>query len=286
MTAEATPASVRGDFSGATLQSDGVTARMDRDAGGGYRMTFERAGQAPRVAAVVRTVGSRRYQQYLAREGDTYWRLPVAYQIEEQRWFPMTSAFLFSDPDPSSGAVLSPVADARPVFGGGDFDRHVARWNDNCVFCHNVAPNPGRDPVSGSFATSVAELGVACEACHGFKLSVFLDDQLRHTLLRLAHAHGVVLALVVLAFGGGAAALYGDAPPAAARWTGRLIRIGAAVIPLGFALSAISPHEGDPGAAVWLVPAGALALIAGLVRAAARAWTAGSAGAAGSAGSD
>jgi Cytochrome c554 and c-prime len=167
MTAEATPASVRGDFSGATLQSDGVTARMDRDARGGYRMTFQRAGQAPRVVTVVRTVGSRRYQQYLAREGDSYWRLPVAYQIEEQRWFPMTSAFLFSDPEPSSGAALSTVADGRPVFGGGDFDRHVARWNDNCVFCHNVAPNPGRDPVSGSFATSVAELGVACEACHG-----------------------------------------------------------------------------------------------------------------------
>ena len=167
MTAEATPASVRGDFSGATLQSDGVTARMDRDAGGGYRMTFQRAGQAPRVATVVRTVGSRRYQQYLTREGDTYWRLPVAYQVEEKRWFPMTSAFLFSDPDPASGGRLGGASDGRPVFGGGDFDRHVARWNDNCVFCHNVAPHPGRDPVSGTFATTVAELGVACEACHG-----------------------------------------------------------------------------------------------------------------------
>ncbi len=82
--------------------------------------------------------------------------------------------------------------------------------------------------------------GLSLEAAHGFKLSVFLDDQLRHTLLRLAHAHGVVLALVVLAFGGGVAALYGDAPPAAARRTGRLIRIGAAIVPLGFALSAIA----------------------------------------------
>ena len=59
------------------------------------------------------------------------------------------------------------VPAGRPVFGGGDFDRHVTRWNDNCVFCHNVAPNPARDPGSGRFDTSVAELGVACEACHG-----------------------------------------------------------------------------------------------------------------------
>src|SRR5205814_6141165 len=113
-----------------------------------------------RTAAVVRAVGSRRYQQYLARAGDSLWRLPVAYHLEEKRWFPMTGAFLFPDDAPSGDA-------ARPTYGGGDFDRHVTRWNDNCVFCHNVAPNPARDPGSGRFSTSVAELGVACEACHG-----------------------------------------------------------------------------------------------------------------------
>ena len=163
MTAEATSDSVRGDFSGATLTSAGVTARMDRDAGGGYQMTFTKSGAPSRTVEVVRTVGSRRYQQYLARDGDSYWRLPVAWHVEEQRWFPMTSAFLFSDP--TSATVGSPPG--RPIFGGGDFDRHVTRWNDNCVFCHNVAPNPARDPDSGRFATTVAELGVACEACHG-----------------------------------------------------------------------------------------------------------------------
>jgi hypothetical protein len=114
--------------------------------------------------------------------------------------------------------------------------------------------------------------GLALEAAHGFKLSLFLDDQLRHTLLRLAHAHGVVLALVVLAFGGGAPALYGDAPPAELRRTGALIRAGAFLIPLGFALAAIAPHEGDPGLPVLLVPLGGALLIAGLGRAALRAW--------------
>jgi predicted CXXCH cytochrome family protein len=48
-----------------------------------------------------------------------------------------------------------------------DYDRHVTRWNDNCVFCHNVHPNPGLDAEHGRFSTQVAELGVACEACHG-----------------------------------------------------------------------------------------------------------------------
>jgi hypothetical protein len=162
MTAEATPGSVRGDFSGATLRHMGVVARMDRDAGGGFRVTFTpEAGGPSRPFDVGRTVGSRRYQQYLTRIGDTYWRLPVAYHIEEQRWFPMTGAFAFSDDTPA------PTDPSRPVFGGGVFDRHVARWNDNCVFCHNVAPNPGRAAATGAFRTTVAELGVACEACHG-----------------------------------------------------------------------------------------------------------------------
>jgi predicted CXXCH cytochrome family protein len=161
MTTEASAETVAGDFSGATLRHAGVEARMDRDGGGGFRMTFSRPGAAPVSVSVARTVGSRRYQQYLARVGDTFWRLPVAYSVEERRWFPMTGAFLFPDDAP---AAIDP---SRPVFGGGLFDRHVARWNDNCVFCHNVAPNPGRDARTGAFDTRVAELGVACEACHG-----------------------------------------------------------------------------------------------------------------------
>jgi hypothetical protein len=163
MTAEATPATVRGDFSGATLRYAGVLARMDRDQAGTFQMTFAPAGGGPaRTASVARVVGSRRYQQYLTRVGDSYWRLPVAYHLEERRWFSMNGAFLVSDDSPPA-----PAAAGRPLFGGEVYDRHVARWNDNCVFCHNVAPDPGRQPITGAFRTTVAELGIACEACHG-----------------------------------------------------------------------------------------------------------------------
>jgi hypothetical protein len=133
---------------------------MDRDAAGAFRVTFTPGGGPARAVTVARAVGSHRYQQYLAKEGDTYWRLPVAWHVEERRWFPMTGAFLFADETPID-------APGRPVFGGGVFDRHVTRWNDNCVFCHNVAPDPGLDAATGRFATTTAELGVACEACHG-----------------------------------------------------------------------------------------------------------------------
>ncbi len=48
-----------------------------------------------------------------------------------------------------------------------DYKQHVAEWNLNCVFCHNVKAQPNLDWTSQSRNTEVAELGIACGACHG-----------------------------------------------------------------------------------------------------------------------
>jgi hypothetical protein len=114
-----------------------------------------------------------------------------------------------------------------------------------------------------------ALFGLAIEAAHGFKLGAYLDDNLRHTILRLAHAHGVILALVVLAF---PATQSPGADDRAARRTGLLLRAGALLIPAGFALGAIAPHEADPGWPVVLVPIGGALLVGGLIRTAWQAW--------------
>jgi len=159
MTQQAGPAAVLGDFDHGRLDYGGVQARMRRDRLGRYVIEFAQHGGLERWSAIVeRTVGSRRFQQYLARDRDVYYRLPVAWNVEEQRFMHMNAAFL--TPDPEGLAHTGHVARA-------DYDRHVTRWNDNCVYCHNVAPNPGLDPASGRFDTHVAELGIACEACHG-----------------------------------------------------------------------------------------------------------------------
>ena len=186
------PGVVAGDFSGTTYRYAGVAALMHRDGAGRFVMSFasERDPRAPVVdAVVVRAVGSRRYQQYLAEVDGALWRLPLAFHIEENRWFHMNGAFLTADPDPRAAAVDR--SDGAPRFGGGAFDRHVTRWNDNCVFCHNVAPNPGRDSTTGAFVTSVAELGIACEACHGpgaEHVRVNADPLRRYALHRSAPA--------------------------------------------------------------------------------------------------
>ncbi|MBZ0122095.1 MAG: cytochrome c family protein, partial [Sandaracinaceae bacterium] len=159
MTQEASPESVLGNFDGARLRYGGVDAELARTEGGGFEMRFWAMGRSMGRARVVRTVGSHRYQQYLAQDGDVLFRLPLAWHVEERRWIHMNGAFLTPDPVPIAGVI------ARE-----DYHRHVTRWNDNCVFCHNVGPNPGvsgEPPGTERFQTRVAELGVACEACHG-----------------------------------------------------------------------------------------------------------------------
>ncbi|MEM9193370.1 MAG: cytochrome c3 family protein [Myxococcota bacterium] len=153
MTQEASDDAVLAPFDGRSLTYGGVVATFYRE-GEEFRIHFSGPGQ-PRTARVARTVGSRRYQQFLAREGNVYIRLPVAWHIEERRFIHMNSAFLTPDPQGLDEGRVD----------AADYDRHVTRWNDNCVFCHNVAPNPGLD--GDRFDTEVAELGIACEACHG-----------------------------------------------------------------------------------------------------------------------
>jgi hypothetical protein len=102
-------------------------------------------------------------------------------------------------------------------------------------------------------------LGLALEAAHGFKLAPYLDHPRRRELLVLAHAHGLGLALVVLAY-----ASQGLCDARAARAGGRL-RFAACALPLGFALGVIGAGESDPGPAIWLVPLAALVLLTALL---------------------
>lgn len=100
--------------------------------------------------------------------------------------------------------------------------------------------------------------GLVLEAMHGWKIGAYLDDELTRELLVLAHAHGVGLSLVVLVWGEAGAPLFAERADGGASLA---LRIGAAVMPLAFALSSIDHPEGDPNVLVWLVPLGALLVI-------------------------
>jgi hypothetical protein len=107
-----------------------------------------------------------------------------------------------------------------------------------------------------------ALLGFTLETLHGLKAGFYLDveNETRRLVWRLAHAHGVLLGVLNLAF---AAALHAGLGPA----PGDLRRASAALLaaqvllPLGFFAGGVWVHAGDPNLAVLIVPFGALALL-------------------------
>lgn len=147
MTQEADQKSVLGDFElHNTISYEGVRTEMIRE-NGRYWMKFTGSDGKKQEFEIVRTIGSRRIQQYLTKSGDQWVRLPIAYDLVQRRWMHLNGSFFFPD--------------------GTSYKQHVAEWNLNCVFCHNVKAQPNLDWASQSRNTQVAELGIACGACHG-----------------------------------------------------------------------------------------------------------------------
>jgi predicted CXXCH cytochrome family protein len=154
MTQLPTRTSVLGRFDGNTVTLFGASATPVEREGRFYFQLPAYAGQGPREAEVALLVGSRRYQQYFERtedaEGITYRRLPLLWHVGERRWMHLNGIFL--EPDSDNWAA------------------HRSVWNANCIFCHNTGVVPGLTPQedgSKRLDSHVADLGIACESCHG-----------------------------------------------------------------------------------------------------------------------
>jgi hypothetical protein len=108
-----------------------------------------------------------------------------------------------------------------------------------------------------------ALLGLALETLHAIKAPSYLDAGRETTrlLLRLAHAHGTLLAIVNVLFG--LVVRSGVKPPAIAS---PLLLFALVTVPAGFFLGALWAHGADPGIGVLLVPLGAIALVVACAR--------------------
>lgn len=103
---------------------------------------------APRVQRRVSMVtGSHYMQAYWIdnAHGNQQLSLPFTYWFEQDRWVPRLAVFLMPPEKPGWAQV----------------------WNLGCVDCHATVGQPGKLPSNTSFDTKAAELGIACEACHG-----------------------------------------------------------------------------------------------------------------------
>lgn len=106
-------------------------------------------------------------------------------------------------------------------------------------------------------------LGLTLEALHAMKLRVYLGSELRRELWTLAHAHGNLLGLLLIVFALAAPRFVAD--DGRRRHLGRVLALGAVLMPLGFFLGGAQNHEGDPSLGVVLVPVGGLLLLYGLL---------------------
>lgn len=187
MTQEASDKSVLGAFDGREVTYWGRTIRpIKRDGKFYFEYLSGPGGEVLGVAHIKRTVGSHRYQQYLAQApatGDNYIRMHLLWHMGEQRWVHMNGAFLYTDDQ--------------------DFNDHVSTWNHNCIYCHNTGPQPNitnyeelhRRLAMGErlnflskarYESEVEELGIACETCHG--PGAEHAAQMRNPITRYWHA--------------------------------------------------------------------------------------------------
>ncbi|HEB53255.1 MAG TPA: C cytochrome precursor [bacterium] len=110
---------------------------------------FDRRGARP--AHVERPIeqltGSHHLQVlwYSTGDGRELAPVPMCFQIETATWIPISSVF-----------VLPPEFRDPPEPG---------TWNRTCTTCHATAARPRLGELGAD--TRVAELGIACEACHG-----------------------------------------------------------------------------------------------------------------------
>ncbi|MFM7102481.1 MAG: cytochrome c3 family protein [Verrucomicrobiota bacterium] len=164
MTQKMTPENVLGRFDGSEVSAGGYRYRVFQEAGGYWAegpdpdqlMYWVQGKKQPPPAnlprlklPVVMATGSHHYQTYWVpspRHPGVLQTLPLVYLREGARWVPRSEAFLHAPNDP---------------------ERFVTQWNHHCILCHSTGGNPGLDTASGALKTQVAELGIACESCHG-----------------------------------------------------------------------------------------------------------------------
>ena len=100
--------------------------------------------------------------------------------------------------------------------------------------------------------------GLLIEGLIGFRSPALLDDPVRREMFRLAHAHGTLLNLILIA-----AAICGRLEMIRlSRVTSVTLGTAVVLLPVGFLLAGIWHFKDDPGVAIFLVPIGAVLLLA------------------------
>ncbi len=147
--AEATEATVDGDFNNVTVELDGVDWRFFRR-NGGFWVATEGVGGAPGEFEVRFTFGHEPLQQYLVPfPGGRLQAISAAWDTEHGAWF-----HLYPDTEIPPDDWLH-------------WTRNAQNWNGMCAECHSTNLVKGYDPDTDTYDTTWSAVDVGCEACHG-----------------------------------------------------------------------------------------------------------------------
>ena len=148
MTQVATPDTVVADFDDVVLERGGRTYRLTRDEKQLWVEIDDPDGEGRVSRRLVMSTGSHHFQAFWMPTGDSRRMeiFPFCYRIDLRRWVSIEGTFL-----------APPMERSFPP---------GTSWNLICNRCHATRGRPGIDE-SGRMDTTVAEFGIACEACHG-----------------------------------------------------------------------------------------------------------------------
>ena len=150
----ATPTTVLGDFSGVSVENFGVVSTFSR-VGDKFMVRTDGPDGKLHDYEISYTFGIDPLQQYLIGFPDgRYQMLGLAWDTRQksqggQRWF-----HLYPDEKPKPGSLLH--------WTGRD-----QTWNYQCADCHTTDLKKNFNLSANTYATTWANLGVTCEACHG-----------------------------------------------------------------------------------------------------------------------
>lgn len=140
---------VLGDFDNGVFEHRGVTTRFTRRDDAFFIKTEGPEGKT-RVFKLRGVAGVAPLQQYLvATEEGRLQALDIAWDVDRGRWY-----HLYPDQH-------------LPPGDGLHWTGPYKNWNARCAQCHATGFHKNYDPRTHAYASTQAEMGVGCEACHG-----------------------------------------------------------------------------------------------------------------------
>ncbi len=142
-------ASVAGDFGDKVFEHRGVATRFWRE-DDAYLIETEGGDGASHIYRVAGVAGVAPLQQYLMEtEPGRLQAFDIAWDTAGRRWY-----HLYPDAE-------------LPAGDGLHWTGPYKNWNARCAECHATGYSKNYDPRARRYASTQAEIGVGCEACHG-----------------------------------------------------------------------------------------------------------------------